>query len=109
MVKTNTILCDICKERVAKGTCQLCGNDICNFRSCIRKFPINIGGTKNPYDSQVYGGKTIDILYCRDCWDKKIKDLISKKDFWDEDVIEKTAKSIGECIRKRLIIENLEK
>lgn len=108
MVKTNTILCDVCKERVAKTTCNLCGNDICNFRSCIRKFPISIGGTADMYRI-IKEGKRIDILYCRSCWDKKIKDLINKKDFWDEDVIEKTAKSIGECIRKRLIIENLEK
>ena len=107
MVKKEVVLCDICGNRVGMSKCNLCSKDICNFRSCIRKFPISIGGNKNSYDSTIYGGKTIDILYCRTCWDEKIKGLINTKDFGDEDVIEKTAKSIGECIRKRLIIENL--
>ena len=99
MVKTNTILCDICENRVARSKCNLCGSDICNFRSCIRTFPIDFGEGFR---------KRIGILYCRNCWDEKIKDLISKKDFWDEDFIEKTAKSVGDCIRKKLIIEGLE-
>ena len=106
MVKTNTILCDICKERVAKDKCNLCGEDICNFRSCIRKFPVSIGGKVYPYEIVV--GKIINLLYCRNCWDKKIKDLINKDDFWDETFIEKTVKSIADCIRKRLILEGLE-
>ncbi len=105
MTKETIILCDVCKERVAKSKCNLCGKDICKYRSCIRKFPVSIGG-RVVYDSS--SAKTINILYCRNCWDKKIKDWINKKDFWDEDFIEKTAKSIGDCIRKKLIIESLE-
>ena len=104
MVKTNIVLCDVCKERVAKGTCQLCGEDICNFRSCIRKFNILLGG-KDIYNE---GYREMKISYCRNCWDKKIKDLIDKDDFWDETFIEKTVKSIADCIRKRLILEGLE-
>lgn len=100
MVKETIILCDVCKDRVARNKCNLCGKDICKYRSCFREFPVIIGG---------YGiGKTMNILYCKNCWDKKIKELISKKDFWDEDFITKTAKSVGDCIRKKLIIENLE-
>jgi len=106
MVEETIILCDVCKERVAKSKCNLCGKDICKYRSCIREFPVSIGGKVNPYD--VSGGKLMSILYCRNCWDKKIKDLMNKKDFWDEIFIEKTVKSIADCIRKRLIIENLE-
>ncbi len=107
MVKETILLCDVCKERIAKSTCHLCGKDVCKYRSCIREFAIVMGG-KVEYGLRTSGGKTVGILYCRDCWDKKIKHLISKKDFWDEDFLEKTAKLIGDCIRKKLIIENLE-
>ncbi len=108
MVEETITLCDVCKERVAKSKCNLCGKDICGYRSCIREFPIAIGKTHSSYTGNVIGVKTISILYCRDCWDNKLKDLINKKGFWDEDFLKKTSKSVGDCIRKKLIIENLE-
>ena len=102
MVKKEVVICDICGNRVAKTQCNLCGSDICNFRSCIRTFPIDIG------DGFKIKNKRIEILYCRDCWDKKIKNILNKKEFWDKEFLERTAKSFGDCIRKRLIIEGLE-
>jgi hypothetical protein len=103
MVKKEVVVCDICGNRVGRSKCNLCNKDICNYRACIREFHIDIGGME-------FGikGRRINILYCRNCWDKKIKDLINKDDFWDETFIENTAKSVANCIRKRLIIDGLE-
>ena len=100
--KEKVILCDICKERVAKDKCNFCGGDICNYRSCIRKFYIDIGGRE--FDII---GKRIKIIYCRDCWDKKIKEILNKEEFWDETFIEELSKSIGNYIQKRIILEKL--
>ena len=108
MVEETIVLCDVCKERVAKAKCNLCGKDICKYRACVREFPINFGGKVDNYGHMFAKGAVINILYCRDCWDKKIKGLVSRKDFWDEAFVEKTAKSVADCIRKRLIIESLE-
>ena len=100
--KEKVIICDICKERIAKDKCNFCGNDICKYRSCIREFPIDIGGMEFNIV-----GKRIKILYCRNCWDKKIKEILNKDDFWDETFLKEVSKLIGSYITKKMIIEKL--
>ena len=35
-MKTEIILCDFCKECVAKGKCGICQKDLCNFTPCVK-------------------------------------------------------------------------
>ena len=103
MVEKEIVICDICGDRVGKSKCNFCGGDICHYRSCIRTFSLLIQGGS---ESDVRG-KIIEIFYCRDCWDKKVKNLLDKDDFWDDTFLKELSKSIGSYITKRIILEKL--
>ena len=101
--QTNVSICDMCKDRIAKNKCQLCKNDICNFRACIRDFKIQLRGG---YSESKEGA--ISIPFCRRCWDKVGEGIIYRKDFWDEEFLKKISKDFEDYIRKRVILDKLE-
>ena len=100
--QTNVLICDICKERIAKNKCQLCKKDICGYMACVRNFKIQLRGGSSESNAGV-----ISIPFCRGCWDDVGKSIIYGKDFWDEDFLKKISKNFEDYIRKRVIIDKL--
>lgn len=99
--KSDVFICDICSERIAKYKCQLCKNDICYSRACIREFKIQLRGGGDSREG------AISIPFCRACWDKVGKSIIYEKDFWNEEFLEKISKDFEDYIKRRVILSKL--
>lgn len=41
MAKVTVTICDICKERIATGTCPMCGKDLC--KPCSKTLTMELG------------------------------------------------------------------
>jgi len=52
-MKTTTILCDICSEKVAKYKCRFCGRDMCDY---------HIGNVSIRYQRSKYGNNVENVL-----------------------------------------------
>ncbi|KKL15375.1 hypothetical protein LCGC14_2506210 [marine sediment metagenome] len=100
--QTNVSICDMCKDRIAKDKCQLCKNDICSYRACLREFRIQLRSGGDSREG------IISIPFCRRCWDKVGEGIIYRKDFWDEEFLKKISKDFEDYIRKRVILDKLE-
>lgn len=99
MEKTKIIVCDICKERIAKEKCRLCKNDICEGRGCKKEFMVKLGSS---------GEGIISVPFCRECWNKIGDNLVRNKEFWDKEFIEKIYGNFEDYIRKKVILNKLE-
>lgn len=72
-MKTETTLCDLCKEKVAKFKCEICEKDCC--KNHIQTFFLRSNG--------VYGKSTPSIYLCKNCWKKSINLTIPKETVTD--------------------------
>lgn len=104
MVETKTIICDICKEKVAKDKCSLCKKDLCN--NCIKRTYLSLRGIYAD-GSGTFGDKIIP--FCINCSEKLIKNTPSDNPLLDGDFLNKLSDEVVEYITKKLIINELEK
>jgi len=95
-METKIILCDSCKERVAKNKCDFCNKDLCS--SCGARTGIKIA---NIADIE-------EIVCCKDCgtkWSNKIRD---HKTYRDETFAEKIKKEVIAHIKKKAIADKID-
>lgn len=100
MVKTNLILCDVCKNKVGKRKCNLCDKDLCI--DCVRSMGIII---RKEVNSGYF--RNIPIVYCEDCFRKLFEAHEKNKNFFDDDFMGKLRKDVIDYIKKNLILESL--
>lgn len=100
MVKTEVILCDLCKKAVANLKCNLCGKDLCSGE-CSSTYEIIFGSNAS---TQFY--------FCnRDCRNKVVGFMKKLQDGDDKEGRTKLYDGIKqlllEFIKRGLILENL--
>lgn len=91
--KSNVVLCDGCKTRVATKKCFICDGDLCSY--CRSKTDLYVGGLNLRHISD----------YCKNCL-PKLKNVIKAED--EEDVIQVIREALNTHLRKKLIMEKLE-
>ena len=95
--KEKVVICDDCKEKIAKHKCEVCNKDLCG--SCFRSFRLDI----NDFCfNQIYA--------CENCKVKgddlfRGKPIEENKENFDKD--NRIKKIMLDRIKKNLIIENL--
>jgi len=92
-MKTEIVLCDKCKDRVANGCCAICGKDVCE--GCCELIPIQYGWN----DAEFTRFKTCKI--CK----KEVIEILKGK----QHDIKKFDTIIIKYIKDNLILEELQK
>lgn len=96
--KEKVVICDDCKEKIAKYKCRLCEKDLC--RDCLKEKKLFLGDNAFNW-----------VHICSDCC-QKLSNLMSgntiqkSRENLDED--DKIEKIIIDRIKKNLILKNLE-
>ena len=103
MVKTETILCDVCKMKVGHVKCNLCEKDLCD--SCRKKVAFSLTG-HYPDGSGTFG--YYNIYFCGDCHKKMIDNTSSNNPLIESEFLSKLSNKIVYYIKKKLILKNLE-
>lgn len=101
MVKTNLILCDVCKDKVGKIKCNLCNKDLCD--SCKMAIQITISRAKS-YEGN---SKKINIILCIDCNSNLVNATNKNENFFDDNFMNKLKREVVDYIKKGLILKNL--
>ena len=102
MVKTETILCDICKEKIGISKCSICDKDLCY--SCNLISWLEMRGTFQ--DGSGNFGRNA-LYFCEDCHKKLVNNNLSNKPLIDNEFLKKLSKKIINHIKKKLILNNL--
>ena len=100
-METKVILCDECKQRVARLKCDLCGKDICDNHLCNhpREMDMSFPLVKSE------GGKSIfEFIFCATC-DIKLYDKIKKGKL----EIGKSKEFFTDIFKKNIMIDTLMK
>ena len=99
MVETKVILCDLCKNQVAKLKCSLCDKDLCSG-NCSATYNIYFGNSSNSY---------INFYLCNKDCSNKVNGFIIKLNA--EDSKNKLYKDVKELfldfVKKGLILNAL--
>ncbi len=96
MVKKETILCDICNERVADSKCDICHKDAC--KEC------------RGYKSLRFGNvELFRIITCNNCFRANRTAFESNDSYSDGDFIKETKEIILNRLKKVVMLNNLEK
>lgn len=77
-MKTEIVLCDKCKDRIAKKVCVICEKDVCE--SCYEEVPIRFGWNESEFTKliicKVCKSQIIDLLKEKQHDSKKFNELI---------------------------------
>ena len=92
-METKVVLCDKCKEKVAKKVCRICEADVCD--NCFTDLPFNFA-----YN----GGTFITLIICNKC--KKAIEQMILTDGQDKKSYEQM---IIKYLRDNLVLEELQK
>jgi hypothetical protein len=99
MSEEKVILCDVCREKVARYKCAFCGKDICGG-DCYTHLQFSIGN--NNYQ----------IISCKTCWDKFVSDIFYKRgdyrDFFTKEFVNEIGEKIIDYIKKGTLAKSLE-
>ena len=87
-MKTEVILCDECKEKVAEHKCEICNKDICNSSDCINKIELRLQSIA--IDEELF--------ICKDC---------NEKIFYQEDEEERNYEILNQIKLKECFINQV--
>lgn len=93
MTKKEIILCDDCKEKVAKHKCLFCDKDLCN--ECKKTMVIQRFRSR-------YDNNNLNIPFCEECF--KVYDEIELEQEFFNDI----GLQIIDYLKKMAILKNLE-
>lgn len=100
-MKTETILCDICKEKVAIMKCSFCGKDICEERKCRKLFDTNLEMAR---DSKI---ELFAISFCSDCQAQYYSNIISSASSYSKEFRESIREMIIGNLKKQMVVKEL--
>ena len=103
MVKTETILCDICKEKIGFSKCNICAKDLCG--GCGLILWLEFSGVY-PDGSGNFGRYA--LYFCGDCHKKLVDNSSSDKPLLEKEFLKKLSGKTINHIKKKLILSNLE-
>ncbi|KKK65362.1 hypothetical protein LCGC14_2974880 [marine sediment metagenome] len=103
MVKTETILCDVCKEKIGISKCSICDKDLCS--SCWVISWLEVNGVY-PDGSGTFGRYT--LYFCGNCHSKLVSNTSSNKPLLENEFLKKLSKKTINHIKRKLILNNLE-
>jgi hypothetical protein len=102
-MKTEMILCDMCKNKLGIYKCSICDKDTCETDACHKEINISL------YRGGTFLGNIERFTVCRNCInDDRLSKILSDTKIYKEDKLEFASKVIN-SIKKRLIVEKLEK
>ena len=102
MVKTETILCDICKEKIGISKCSICDKDLCSGCGVISW--LKLSGVY-PDGSGDFG--KYELYFCGECHFNLVSNNSSNKPLLENEFLKKLSDKTINHIKRKLILNNL--
>jgi len=81
-MKAEVVLCDVCKERVATGKCDVCGKDVCKQHLLVVK----------PHSTEYRDGLQLFFNF-------RAVESYSETSPWDKETVKNSVKICYDCYR----------